>query len=306
MNVLYTVRNELNRLGYYLKGYPNLKDFAEIHRGIEWNISLIENRNILISFDPKPGFSKGLDKVPGKIEPFYAKEFVYLNVDEPYRIKKAHSLPWNRPKVIANRHTISRGPWRIIGFPDSSGFVFHENFIGIWPKTNMTIEVLSALINSPLVNAALYVHEEKRLNRNSTLKQIPIPFPGAIDIGRITQLVRDYIRLRSRLKRDSVKAPIIQECIQMLMKIDSLVLKAYDLPPRLERKLLEFFRGYPRPVPFDFPNYYPEDFKPCIPLHKYLEMDLKQASAGELLKRIRPFDSEDIHDFFIDIEAGQS
>lgn len=79
MNVLNTVRNELNQLGYYLKGYPNLKDFAEIDRGIEWNISLIENRNILISFEPKPGFSKGLDKVPGKIEPFYAKEFVYLN-----------------------------------------------------------------------------------------------------------------------------------------------------------------------------------------------------------------------------------
>jgi len=306
MNVLYTVRNQLNRLGYYLKGYPNLKDFAEIHKGIEWNISLIENRNILISFDPKPGFSKGLDKVPGKIEPFYAKEFVYLNVDEPYRIKKAHSLPWNRPKVIANRHTISRGPWRIVGFPDSSGLVFHENFIGIWPKTNMTIEVLSALINSPLVNAALYVHEGKRLNRNSTLKQIPIPFAETIDTERITRLVRHYAKLRSLFKRSSAKAPIIQECIQTVMEIDGLVLKSYDLPPRLERKLLEIFRGYPRPVPFDFLEYYPEDFKPCIPLHKYLEMDLKQASAGELLKRITPFDSEDMHDFFMDIEAGQS
>ena len=59
-------------------------------------------------------------------------------------------------------------------------------------------------------------------------------------------------------------------------------------------------------VPFDFPNYYPEDFKPCIPLHKYLEMDLKQSSAGELLKRIKPFDSEDMNGFFMDLEAGQS
>ena len=90
------------------------------------------------------------------------------------------------------------------------------------------------------------------------------------------------------------------------MEIDGLILKAYDLPPRLERKLLERFRGHPRPVPFDFPDYYPEDFAPCIPLHKYLEMDLKQASAGELLKRITPFNSEDMHGFFMDIEARQS
>ena len=90
------------------------------------------------------------------------------------------------------------------------------------------------------------------------------------------------------------------------MEVDGLVLKAYDLPPRLERKLLDFFRGYQRPFPFVFPDYYPEDFVPCIPLHKYLKMDLKQASAGELLKRITPFDSEDMHEFFMDIEATQS
>ena len=90
------------------------------------------------------------------------------------------------------------------------------------------------------------------------------------------------------------------------MEIDSLILKAYDLPPRLERKLLDLFCGHPRPVPFDFPDYFPKDFHPCIPLHKYLEMDLKQANAGKLLKRITPFDSKDMHEFFMDLEARQS
>jgi hypothetical protein len=289
----------------YLKGYPGFGDIAELHQGIQWNIPLEENRDTLIALEPKPEFKKGLNKVRGKVEPYFAKHFVYLNMDEKYRRRKAHLFPWDQPKVIANRAIISRGPWRIVGVPDKTGLVCRENFIAIWPKTNITVEVISALINSPLVNAALYVRGGKRLNQIYTLEQIPIPFPEAIDTGKITHLVINYAKLRSKIK-DSASEPIIQKCAQALMEIDGLILKAYDLPPRLERKLLEFFRGYCRPLPFDFPDYYPKDFSPCIPLHKYLEMDLKQASARELLKRITPFDSGDIHEFVMDIEERQS
>ena len=116
-----------------------------------------------------------------------------------------------------------------------------------------------------------------------------------------------YIELRQNVEMGRDGSSKLGQLIpNILTEIDSLILKAYDLPPRLERKLLELFRGHPRPVPFDFPDYFPEDFRPCFPLHKYLEMDLKQASAGELLKRITPFDSKDMHEFSMDLEAGQS
>ena len=290
----------------YLKDYPRFEDIAEFHQGIQWNQPLDKNRGILISSEPKSGFKKGLDKVPGKIEPYYAKHFIYLNMAKEYRRRKAHLFAWEHPKVIVNRAVIGRGPWRIVAYPDSDGLVCRENFVGIWPKTNMTIEVISALINAPLVNAALYTREGKRLNRNVTLKQIPIPFPDTIDTERISFLVKQYVKLRSGFEKHLLAKKNIDQCITTIMEIDSLILKAYDLPPRLERKLLDLFRGHPRPVPFDFPDYFPEDFRPCIPLHKYLEMDLKQASAGELLKRITPFDSKDIHEFFMDLEVRQS
>ena len=296
----------LSAIWDYLKDNPQLRDVAEIHRGIEWNIPLRENRGTLISSAPKPGFMKGLDKVPGKIEPYYAQKFVYLNMDEQYRRTTAHTLPWDKPKVIANSRRISRGLWRIVGFPDSSGLAYYQNFLGIWPKSNMNIELLSALINSPLANAAIYSKGYGRDNTINTLSGIPTPFPTAVNMGRITSLVKQYAKIRLGFRERSPEEDIIELCIETLIEIDALILKAYDLPPRLERKLLDFFRGYPRPVPFDFPDYYPEDFTPCIPLHKYLEMDLKQVSAGELLKRITPFDSEEMHKFFMDIEARQS
>ncbi len=89
------------------------------------------------------------------------------------------------------------------------------------------------------------------------------------------------------------------------MEIDGLILKAYDLPPRLERELLEYARGCVRPLPFPFPDYYPDDFKPRIPLHTYLKMDLNHAFAGELLKKIVPFDSREVHEFVKDLEESQ-
>ena len=290
----------------YLTSNPKLRDIAEVHRGIEWDISLKENRSILISSEPRTGFKKGLEKVSKKMEPYWAQGFIYLNMDERYRRTYAHSLPWDKPKVIANRHIISSGPWQIVGFPDSGGLVCYQNLIGIWPKTDINIEVLSALVNSPFSNAALFVRQDKHDIGIKTVEHIPTPFLKSIPIETITQLVRYYINLRSGIKKDTSEKLTIQECIQTLMKIDGLILKAYDLPPRLERKLLELFRGHPRPVPFDFPEYFPEDFHPCIPLHKYIVMDLEQASAGELLKRITGFETADMHEFFVDIEAKQS
>ena len=296
----------LSEIWDYLRANPILKDIAEFHQGIWWNTSLEKEKNRLISSNPKTGFKKGLDTIQRKIEPYYAQGFIYLNMDERYRRTTAHLFPWESPKVIANSRRISRGPWRLVGYLDSDGLVCTKSFIGIWPKADMNVEVLTALINSPIVNVALYLKSYGRDNSIRILEQIPIPIPTNINKEDITCLVRYYAKLRSGIGRDLAKEPSIQKSTQALMEIDSLILKAYDLPPRLERKLLERFRGHPRPVPFDFPDYYPEDFAPCIPLHKYLEMDLKQASAGELLKRITPFDSEDMHEFFMDIEARQS
>jgi hypothetical protein len=48
----------------------------------------------------------------------------------------------------------------------------------------------------------------------------------------------------------------------------------------MERKLLDFFRGEERPVPFAFGNYYPDDFLPAIPLARFISAQFKN-SRGE-------------------------
>lgn len=290
----------------YLSGNPKLGEFAEIHRGIEWNVPINRNKEVLISDEPKPGYKKGIDKVSGKLEPYWAEDFVYLNMDEKYQRTSAHSLPWKKPKVIINGNALMRSPWRLMGFPDKKGLVCFQNFIAIWSKHNIGIEFIAALINSPLANLAVHFSEGKRRNRIRTIERIPIPTLGSVDFDKISKLTNEYQNIRAKYRRIDPQDLVKSAGIGKLLKIDSLILKAYDLPPRLERRLLDFFRGYPRPVPFPFPDYFPAEFEPCIPLYQYLEIDMKEASAGELLKRIDSIDSEVIHEFVLDIEERQA
>lgn len=292
----------------YLGENPKLGEFAEIHRGIEWNIPYKKNLELLVSSTPREGFKRGLEKAHGKLECYYAQGFIYLNVQKKYSRTSAHSLPWEKPKIISNSRRLSRGPWRIAGFLDDDGLVCYQNLLGVWPKKGLDIFFLSALINSPLLNAFLYCQEYGRHNTIRTLSNVPTPFSGLPEGGKFSSLVKKYLKIRESLNNASPNAREIltKECYETVVEVDSLILETYDLPPRLERKLFDFFRGYPRPVPFSFPDYFPADFKPCIPLRQYLTMDMKQASAGELLQKIEPIDSEVIHQFILDLEERQA
>ncbi len=48
------------------------------------------------------------------------------------------------------------------------------------------------------------------------------------------------------------------------------------------------FSGYKRPVPFDFTEYYPKNFKPSIPLIDYISDDFKESRGDRILSRLTP------------------
>jgi hypothetical protein len=72
----------------------------------------------------------------------------------------------------------------------------------------------------------------------------------------------------------------------LLLEIDAVVLAGYDLPPRLERELLNHFAGERRPGPVRFDRYYPPDFVPAIPLHRYLSTEYRNSAAHLTLERL--------------------
>jgi len=281
-----------------LSNLPTLGSAAEIHRGIQYRLPLDEaNRPNLISDTQKAGFVRGLDTAQRWFsEAFICRGNVWLNVSPSVLGNKAHLFPWHDPKVIVNAATVSRGPWRLISVPDGTGLACYQDFHGVWPKSGWNAEALAAVLNGPVANAYVRNHEGKRHNKIVTLKAIPIPKLDAAEVQHLDGLVREYMETSGLRDEPMSEASLSGRLRGLLQQIDSLILNGYDLPPRLERKVLDQFAGHRRPVPFDFMGFFPSDFRPCIPYHEYISPSFQRASATETLKRLVTIRDEAVHD----------
>ena len=79
----------------------------------------------------------------------------------------------------------------------------------------------------------------------------------------------------------------------LLVWIDALVLQGYDLPPRLERQLFDFFEGRKRPVLHDFQGWLPKDLKGYVPLHEWLTRDTLANRGAWVLDVFKPAPAEE-------------
>ena len=113
---------------------------------------------------------------------------------------------------------------------------------------------------------------------------MPIPFKGQ-DLSKLEALAKKYFefdRTEFALKDEEKFKQNKKQC---LLNIDAEVLRLYDLPPRLEKQLLDFFEDVPRKgVDFDFDRYYPEGFESWIPLHEYLSEEYQRSTPSFVKK----------------------
>jgi hypothetical protein len=282
---------ELRRIWNALDALRPLREIAEIHRGIEWNLPLIDeqrretgNRDILVLDHREEGYQEG---IPPGASPFFAflsPPTKYLSMKPEHQRRNSYMHPWHLPKVILNAKTKSRGPWRMAAFADFKGLACYQTFTGIWPKDPGNVVLFAAIVNGPVANAYVACREGKVDITNETLEAIPIPAFSPSSRKKIEELVHRYVELATS---SDLRSPESGEMDKLLRHIDATILEAYDLPPRYERELLDFFRGEDRPV---FPeswsgSYFPADFRPCFSLSDYLDKDFALSTVGEVKKR---------------------
>src|SRR5262249_8241312 len=149
---------------------------------------------------------------------------------------------------------ISRGPWRLAAFIDRDDNVSSQNFHGLWLKDEgLTDECLAAVLNGPVANVFVAAHERGKHNQKRTLEQIPFPPPKAFNCEAVSAAVSEYVGgLHDHRQGGRINEAVVTA---LLLRIDALVLTAYNLPPRLELKVLNYVRGCDRPVPFRFVKY---------------------------------------------------
>jgi hypothetical protein len=224
----------------YLEEFPRVGDCLGVHRGIEWKSAQDE----AWSNQRRAGYRRGLHSARNARQ-FILPQPIWIDCRPERLLYKAIDLPWSKPKLVVNAGRLSRGPWRIAASVDKTGLICSQQYFGLWPHTNLeavNLLALEAVLNGPLANAFLAVHSPANRLRASAVERIPIPptLPA-----HLAEFVSEYVSLLSspQLMRDDNERLNL-----LLIGIDAAVLEAYDLPPRLERELLNYFRDAERPV----------------------------------------------------------
>jgi hypothetical protein len=296
------------RLGEVWEATKNLRtlsEWVEIHRGVEYRFSLKEFPDRAVSSIERPDFVRGLHLVGQSLEPFTIPHHVYINVSPSDMRTDAYKYEWDKPKVIINAQRRTRGPWKLTAAPDYSGLYCVHYFDGVWPKADVNLEVIAAILNSPLANAFMSLSDSGWDLRISTMYRIPVPNVNKEQKDIISSLVQEYQQTRKLWLngvQDATKSH--SSCKEIMQLIDAEVLKAYDLSPRLERMLLDFFAGFQRPGPVEFLRYYPEGFQAHIPWHIYISKDFQSANVKETLGRLKLINDPSISKMLSSLEDG--
>lgn len=271
----------------YLSDNPTLNESATLHRGIQWKLKLTSsgeetgNRNKLVSDVPRRGFSLGVEP-KAELSQFQTPDLRYLDLRPESLSNKAYKYDWAQPKAIVNKSSKSRGPWRMSAFADQEGVCCYQTCIGIWPKdSRYSPMVISAIMNSPVANAFVVSWSGKTDITVKTMRKTPMPFFDESAFSRIDHAARDFASLSSR---DDIS---VADLYKSLAQVDAAVLDAYQLPPRLESELLEYFSRVDRPVPFKFSEYEgaTED-DAYFRLSERLESDFGESLVESALSRI--------------------
>lgn len=236
----------LHTLWAHLAHNPMLGEQLEVHRGLEWNYA----QDRAWSREAEPGYRRGF-ATARNLNQFVLPQPVWLDCRAEKLRGNAIDHPWDQPKLMANAGRLSRGPWRIGATPDRSGLIGSQQWFGMWPRAvadDYNLVALAAIVNGPIANAYLAVHSPAKGIRISAVNAIPIPKT----LPDVVELVADYRRL---LTSGELMGDRDARLCELLVEIDARVLAAYDLSPRLERDLLDFFGGAERPVAHDWRNW---------------------------------------------------
>jgi type I restriction-modification system DNA methylase subunit len=284
----------LNEVWNYLKDYDRLDKVADIKIGVQNEPSLVTPKT-----DYKVDEFK--NSVPAIISPqkdFYqyvSNQKYYIPAEKKVRRRKAWNYNWSQTKIIIPTGRISVGPWKFAAVIDYKSRYATRNFFAVWPtKENISVETLSAILNSPLAAAFVYANSSGRSITKRVYKKIPIPPNLDVFSEKITSMVKDYIMALKQLN--------YEEAHLRILDIDASILELYNLPPKFEHNLLKIFYDMKRPVPFDFYKYYPKNYDSWIPLNMYISQKYGRATFNGFVKSFPQINNKETVKFLEDLK----
>jgi type I restriction-modification system DNA methylase subunit len=284
---------DLNAVWGALSGTQELGQFAEVAQGLMHRSQGDPKR-------PRNAITESEVELAGLVPGFAGwkrgqvtnglPRTVFLNLNPAVVRRPGSGTTTGVAQVLLNYAPVSRGPWRLKALLDAEGHPVTSRFLTVRPRSaELPLEALWAVLNSPVGNAFAYCHSEKRDNLSRDMRRMPVPDLSKADLRPLRKAVVDYLTAaRGRAvefgrttreegnREDSWQRKLFpgaagaetptqvpaDEGLRLLhWRIDAEVVRLYDLPPEMERRLLDLFTGVQRRgVPFEQTEYFRKDF----------------------------------------------
>jgi len=278
---------------YCETNFSTIASIAEVGRGIEYKN--VEKSTGRIKFgDAKQGFVKFQKTIPGPkgqrkkvdIKITGLPDLYWMDLSDKAIANPRYGKPTGQQQILLNYARISNTPWRLEALIDKKGRAISNRFLAVRTKpVEWDIRIIFAILNSPLSNAFVYCNSMERDNLESTIRNIPIPEYNQEKFANVIKLINDYFELYEEEHRILHAELDAEQARKISVSIDAEILSLYDLPPKIEKRILGLFQGVPRKgVDFNFKGYYPEGFESAIPLHEYLSQDYQKATFDNVNK----------------------
>lgn len=295
---------ELDEIWGYLLPGPTLHDYATIGQGLAHKGRDLPDGSWTIHEPAKRGDTLGFAGISEDLSIFLRPSLVGINIADEVLLHVRFGLPSGHPQVLLNYARVSRTQWKLKATVDEGGHALTSRFSAVRPRDNgPSVLYLWALLNSPLANAYSYCRLDGWDILVGTMRKMPVPPRSFSHDAAIEYAAARYRALaiaKTKAKPASADlftpsdppggpVPTENEVRAALLAMDAAVLRAYDLPPRLERQLLDLFTGVERKgVGCEFRGYYPPGFTAYVPLHELISESFADSTAGRLARDWMP------------------
>jgi hypothetical protein len=213
----------------------------------------------------------------------------WMNLAPEVIRRPVYGLETGKPRILMDYARVGSGLWRIKALIDQEGRPVTSAFLAFQVQDeNWSLLALWAILNSPFANAYIYCNSMERHNLAGTVRAIPLPLGEKSSLDKVEGLVGEYFALMEK-KVSQFGVDAQGKAKHLLLSIDAEVMRLYDLPPKMEKRILDLFQGVQRKgVDFEFKGYYPEGFESAIPLHEYLSEEYQRSTvmfADEWVKK---------------------
>ncbi len=270
----FTTRTDLNlrlpdsrEVWDYLRKNPPLSTASTVSPGFAFHREHPPADAETISNRRRPGWKRWYVHTDGDTPIYGRPKTAWVNPAKAV-IRRPGAGPFGvRDQLLVNRTRDARGSWSMSAWLDPEGLAVKSDFLVARSTSASAPPVfLWALLNSPIANGYVLHRASKRHIIRGNLLSLPIPKLDSEGVNSVVSAAAAYVATVRDEGLFTFQSFIRESVRTALLRMDAAILRLYDLPPRLERQLLDLFAGVERKgVGCDFRGYYPTGLDAYVP-----------------------------------------